>query len=172
MFLIIEGKRHDASMLVESGLLANMKEHAVSETGQPMCVCGDPAYIYPLCRQLQAPFRGAVLTDDMKRFNTAMSSVRVSVDWLCGDVVNQFKFVDFKKNLKVALSPIGKIYITSAVLNNALICMYGNNTSTFFGINPPTVHEYFRYTELFNSNMKGKKFQSLSRCLKFTTTCI
>ena len=107
-----------------------------------MCVYGDPAYL--LRPQLQAPFRGAVLTDDMKRFNTAMSSVRVSVEWLFGDVVNQFKFVDFKKNLKVALSPIGKMYITSAVLNNALICMYGNNTSTFFGIDPPTVHEYFQ----------------------------
>jgi hypothetical protein len=59
-------------------------------------------------------------------------------------VVNQFKFVDFKKNLKVALSPVGKMYITSAVLNNALICMYGNNTSTFFGIDPPTVHEYLQ----------------------------
>ena len=129
-------------MLVESGLLANLEEYAVSETGQPMCVYGDPAY--PLRPQLQAPFRGAVLTDDMKRFNTAMSSVRVSVEWLFGDVVNQFKFVDFKKNLKVALSPVGKIYITSAVLNNALICMYGNNTSTFFGIDPPTVHEYLQ----------------------------
>ena len=73
-----------------------------------------------------------------------MSSVRVSVEWLFGDVANQFKFVDFKKNHKVALSPIGKIYITSAVLNNALICMYGNNISTFFGIDPPTVHEYFQ----------------------------
>ena len=129
-------------MLVESGLLANLEEHTVSETGHPMCVYGDPAY--PLRPQLQALFRGAVLTDDIKRFNTAMSSVRVSVEWLFGDVVNQFKFVDFKKNLKVALSPIGKIYITRAVLNNALICMYGNNTSTFFGINPPTVHEYFQ----------------------------
>ena len=129
-------------MLVESGLLANLEEYAVSETGQPMCVYGDPAY--PLRPQLQAPFREAVLTDDMKRFNTAMSSVRVSVEWLFGDVVNQFKFVDFKKNLKVALSPVGKIYITSAVLNNALICMYGNNTSTFFGIDPPTVHEYLQ----------------------------
>jgi hypothetical protein len=71
-------------MLVESGLLANLEEYAVSETGQPMCVYGDPAY--PLRPQLQAPFRGAVLTDDMKRFNTAMSSVRVSVEWLFGDI--------------------------------------------------------------------------------------
>ncbi len=44
LFLFIEGKRHDASMLVESGLLANLEEYAVSETGQPMCVYGDPAY--------------------------------------------------------------------------------------------------------------------------------
>ena len=51
-------------MLVESGLLANLEEYAVLETGQPMCVYGDPAYP-SLCLQLQAPFRGAVLTDDI-----------------------------------------------------------------------------------------------------------
>lgn len=53
--------------------------------------------------------------------------------------------MDFKKNLKVALSPVGKVYITSAILSNALTCMYGNTTSTFFGVEavePPTVQEY------------------------------
>ena len=113
-------------MLVESGLLADLEEHALSETGQPMCVYRDPAY--PLRPQLQAPFRGAVLTDEMKMFNKSMSSVRVSVEWLFGDVLNQFKLVDLKKTLKVALSPIGKIYIASAILNKALICMYGNTS--------------------------------------------
>jgi hypothetical protein len=50
--------------------------------------------------------------------------------------------MDFKKNLKVALSPVGKVYITSAILSNALTCMYGNTTSTFFGVQPPTLQEY------------------------------
>ena len=42
-----------------------------------------------------------VLTEDMKAFNKAMSSLRVSVEWLFGDVSSSFKFIDFKKNLKL-----------------------------------------------------------------------
>ena len=48
----------------------------------------------------------------MVNFNKAISSVRVSVEWLFGDMVEFFKFVDFKKTLKVGLSSVGKIKIT------------------------------------------------------------
>ena len=71
-----------------------------------------------------------------------MSPVRVSVEWLFGDIVNRFKFMDFKKKLKVALSPIGKVYIASAILSNALACMYGNTLSTFFGVERSSLKEY------------------------------
>ena len=40
-----------------------------------------------------------------------MSSVRQAVEWIFGDIVNFFKFQDFKKNLKIGLSPVGKMYI-------------------------------------------------------------
>ena len=42
-----------------------------------------------------------------------MSSVRISVRWIFGDISNYFKFVDFflKKNLEIALSSVGKMYI-------------------------------------------------------------
>ena len=30
-----------------------------------------------------------------------MSEVRVSVEWIFGDIINYFKFLDYKKNLKV-----------------------------------------------------------------------
>lgn len=97
-YMVLEGKRHDASMLAESGFLADLERFAFSEEGQPMCIYGDPAY--PLRVHLQAPFRGAVLTADMQDFNKSMSSIRVSVEWLFGYIVNRFKFMDFKKNLK------------------------------------------------------------------------
>ena len=58
-------------------------------------------------------------------------------------VVNYFKFIDFKKNLKIGLSNIGKLYIVCAVLQNALTCLYGNVTSEFFYLHPPTLPEYF-----------------------------
>ena len=55
--------------------------------------------------------------------------------WLFGDITNSFKFVDFKKNLKICLSSVGKMYIVCAILHNALTCLYGNQTSSYFDLN-------------------------------------
>ena len=78
----------------------------------------------------------------MQAFNEAMSSVRVSVEWLFGDVSNYFKFSDFKQNLKLCLSAIGKQYIVAALFRNILTCLYGNATSKVFQLDPPTVQNY------------------------------
>ena len=104
-------------MLADSGLLNDLQRFAFSTTGQAMCLYGDPAY--PLRIHLQAPFRNAVLTPAMEAFNSSMSAVRESVEWLFGDIVNYFKFMDFHKNLKIGLSSVGKMYIVSALLRNA-----------------------------------------------------
>ena len=61
-----------------------------------------------------------VLTPEMEAFNTAISSVRVSVEWLFNDVSNYVKFVDFKKNLWKGMSAVGKQYIVCALLRNIL----------------------------------------------------
>ena len=68
----------------------------------------------------------------MEMFNGSMSAVRSSVEWLFGDIVNYFKFLDFKKNLKIGLSQVGKMYIVCAILRNALTCLYSNTTADFF----------------------------------------
>ena len=79
----------------------------------------------------------------MEQLNSSMSVVRISVEWLFGDIVSCFKFMDFKTNLKVCLSSVGKMYIVSALLRNALMCLYGNSTSKFFDVNPPSLEDYF-----------------------------
>ena len=68
----------------------------------------------------------------MEAFNDSMSNVRTSVEWLFGDIVEYFKFMDFKKVLKIGLRSIGKLYVVCALLRNALTCIYGNSTSKFF----------------------------------------
>ena len=140
-FTSTEGRKHDAGMLADSGLLAQLQQNAISPTGEPMCLYGDPAY--PLRLHLQAPFRNAQLTPEMAHFNAAMSAVRISVELLFGDIKNQFKFLDFKKNLKVGLSSVGKMYVVSAILRNGLTCLYGNQVSDFFSLDPPSLQEYF-----------------------------
>ena len=73
----------------------------------------------------------------MEAFNAPLSSVRISVEWLYGDVINLFKFLDFNKNLKIGMSSIGKMCIVCALLHNALTCLYGNKTSSFFELETP-----------------------------------
>lgn len=139
LFFFIEGRRHDAAMLADSNLLQDMQRYAFSPglAGHPLCVLGD--HDYPLRVHLQMPFRNMILTPQMVNFNKAVSSVRVSVEWLFGGIVKYFKFVDFKKNLKIGLSSIGKMYIVCALLRNPLTCLYGNTTSEFFELDPPTL---------------------------------
>ena len=80
-----------------------------------------------------------VFTPVMRAFNTAMSEVLVSVEWLFGDIVEYFTFVDYKKNLKLGMSAVAKQYIVCALFRNILTCLYGN--SAFFQLDPPTLFE-------------------------------
>lgn len=138
LFGSVEGKKHDSTMLAQSHLYA---QFAVDTGGRALCIYGDPAY--PLRPQLQAPFRNAILTLQQIAFNKSMSQVRISVEWLFGDIVNWFSFMDFKKNLKIGLSCVGKMYMVCSLLKNARTCLYGSMTSNFFNLDPPELRQYF-----------------------------
>ena len=43
----------------------------------------------------------------------------------------------------MGLSPIQKQYRVSVLLTNALTCLYRNNTSNYFDLEPPILEEYF-----------------------------
>ena len=141
LFGPVEGRRHDSGMLALSGLLPMLEAHCVSPTGQPLCVYGDPAY--PLRVHLQGPFKGHALTPQQQLFNESMSKVRTAVEWVFGEILQYFSFLDFKKDLKIGLSAVGKMYIVCALLRNAYSCLYGSETSSFFGVEPPSLEDYF-----------------------------
>lgn len=141
LFGPVEGCRHDSGMLAMSGLLPMLEAHCISPTGQPLCLYGDPAY--PLRVHLQGPFKGAALTAPQQLFNKSMSKVRTAVEWVFGDILEYFSFLDFKRNLKVGLSAVGKMCIICALLRNAHSCTYGSTTSSFFGVEPPPLDQYF-----------------------------
>ena len=133
----VEGRRHDSAILAMSGLLPQLEEYSFSPAGLALCIYGDPAYPHRI--HLQRPYeRRAPLSEKEQAFNQSMSEVRVSVEWVFGDIVNYFKFIDFKKNLKIGLSSVGKIYSVCA-----LTCLHGSSTSTFFNVQPPELTDYF-----------------------------
>ena len=83
-------------MLATSGFLQDLQRFSnCTVTGNPLFVYGDPAY--PIRARLQRPYKGGVLTPAQQDFNTSMSTVRPSVEWIFGDIVNYFKFLDLKK---------------------------------------------------------------------------
>ena len=90
-------------MLADSNLLADLNWYALSSAGWPLCIYSDPAY--PLRVNLQSPFRNAVLTAQREAYNEAMSSVMFFGDWLFADILNYFKFLNFKKNFKLRYMP-------------------------------------------------------------------
>ena len=97
-FVFAEEKKHDAMMLVDFNLLQGLERYRFSPNGQPMSVFGDPAY--PLRVHLQAPFRRGILVPEMEQYNAAMSSVRVSVEWLFGDIYTILTYIEitYKEN--------------------------------------------------------------------------
>ena len=48
-----------------------------------------------------------------------MKEVRAFVEWMFSDIINYFTFLDFKKDLKIGLSLVGKMYIVCVLLHNA-----------------------------------------------------
>ena len=121
--LTLEGKRHDAGMLADSKLLDQLERNAFSTASRPLRLGGDLAF--PLRVHLQGPYEHAVLTPLQEAFNTSMSGVRESVEWLFRDIVEYLKVIDFKKNLKIQLSSVGKYYTVCAIFRNALTYLYG-----------------------------------------------
>jgi hypothetical protein len=93
-------------MLHESNLLQTLEEKF------------RPPHVFALYGDPLTPYRGAVVTRDQQLFNKRMSKVRVSVEWAFGKVVQYFAFLDFRKNLKVLLQPIGKYYAVGVILAN------------------------------------------------------
>jgi hypothetical protein len=140
LFGPVEGRRHDAGMLRESRIEHQMYQHMTKPNNDVYSVYGDPAY--PLSPYIIPPFRGGVITANQLRFNKRMSAVRVSVEWTFGKILALFSFLDYKKNQKLYLQPVGKYYRVAAILTNCHTILYGSETGAFFGMAPPSLQDY------------------------------
>ncbi len=133
------GNRHDSAILVMSGLLDAMREQMRDDDG-PFCLFGDAGY--PISPQLIGPYKGAQLTPDQVAFNSAMSPLRIAVEWGFGSILGHFAFLDFRKNQKLLLQPVGKYYAVATILSNCYNALYESNVSRLFGMKPCSLEEY------------------------------
>ena len=129
-------------MLASLNLYNLLLQNSVRPNRDPLCIYGDLAY--PLIIHLQTPYSNLyAINTEQKEFNKAMSKVTSSVEWVFGEIVNYFAFLDFKKKFKVQISAVGKIYHVCALLTNAHTCLYKSNTSNYFEGEPPLLEDYF-----------------------------
>ncbi len=143
-----EGRRHDAYVFSVSGLKEQLEELAQSVSQlfpREYCVYADSGY--PMNPHVQVPFKGAIISEQQLQYNKTMSAVRECVEWSFGKVVSIFAFLDFKKNLKILLSPVGTLYITGVLLTNFHTCLYGSECSVYFDCEPPSLEEYLQFDE-------------------------
>ncbi|DAZ95714.1 TPA: hypothetical protein N0F65_007120 [Lagenidium giganteum] len=77
---------------------------------------GDPAYL--LTASVVRPYHSQGLTDRQRKFNRVMSGVRISVEWIFGELVARLGVLDFRKSCKVFLSPMAKFDLVAALLTN------------------------------------------------------
>jgi len=83
----------------------HLLRHSHDEDGTPMQIYGDPAY--GVNRHLMSPFQGARLDQRKQLFNKRMSRVRIIVEWVFKEVIQQFQYFSLKTGQSVLLSNIG-----------------------------------------------------------------
>lgn len=126
-------------MLRDTNLYAELMDIAVYENNKYI-IYGDPAY--PMSELILKPYCNRAPTPEQVAFNKAMSSVRQAVEWGFGKILTEFAFLDFKKNQKIHLQEVGKMYKVGVLLTNCHTCLYGSQGSNYFNILPPTLEQY------------------------------
>jgi hypothetical protein len=94
----MEGRRHDWTLYIRSGIDAQLRDCLLAD-GRQYYIYGDSGY----CRRsyLQVPFAGSQLTSAEETFNKAMSTCRISVEWIFKEIKLYWTTVDFKRKMRI-----------------------------------------------------------------------
>ncbi|THU95828.1 hypothetical protein K435DRAFT_113884 [Dendrothele bispora CBS 962.96] len=138
----VEGRRHDSTVLKQSGLTDILEKHFWSPEHKRLFIYGDPAYA--ISGHILAPYKGLTLDRAQQKFNGKMSKVREAVEWSFKEANSQFAFFNFALNQKVLLQPVGLFYLVGLLLCNCHTILHRPQIPQYFDCTPPTLAEYFQ----------------------------
>ena len=146
LYSCVVGRRSDSYMLTRSQLLQRM-DKLCADANAIFYLYADPAY--PTHLRLLRGYKGA-MTAAQRAFVSEMNPLRTSVEWGFAIVLNDWSYVDYKKNGKLQLQPISKFYVAACLLSNMKTCVTaehaldgkGNQVAVKFNVAPPTLHDY------------------------------
>jgi nuclease HARBI1 len=139
----VPGSCHDSHLVAQSNLIPLLRE--VIPPDQPnYALYGDSAYAQ--CRVLIVGFRYPLPNSCEAQWNTEMSKVRESVEWMFVKFVSLWNFLDVKPKMKIFLSPVHEYYIISTFLTKVHAVIYSNQTADYFGCDETNgrmnIHDY------------------------------
>ena len=138
----VDGRRHDTTILRQSGLAESMNDLSVG--GVDYVIYADSAYA--LTRNLQKPIHRPVPGTPDARLNTIMARAR-TVASECGYncVTNTWQTIDFVRQQKMFWTRPADMYLVAILLTNMRLCLRGHNQmSEFFNLSGtcPTLENY------------------------------
>ncbi len=83
-------------------------------------ILGDSAY--PNNDIMVGIYKGCQLPAAAERFNSIMCPIRTCMEWGYGKIVQQWAFVDFKKQMKIQRVRVEAMWCIAVFLTNALTC--------------------------------------------------
>jgi nuclease HARBI1 len=137
-----ESCRHnDLTTLVLSGINEKVVE-LLSDSQVQYVMYGDSAYIHVRDSHVLTRFSGENLTPFEIALNRALSACRETVEWDYGNIQRLWSAVTFKATLRSRASPVGDMFLLAMILTDAHCCLYGNQTSEYFHMLPPTLTQW------------------------------
>jgi hypothetical protein len=82
------------------------------------------------------------LTPGQRKFNKALSSVRIAVEQAFGRAQVLWTYTAFAKGLTAGTQPLAAQFYVAVLLMNCHTCFNGSAAGNRFLVPPPTVEEY------------------------------
>jgi hypothetical protein len=103
-------------------------------------IYGDSAYPYDT--HLRSRYNHENNTARQNLENRCMSSCRECIEWDYGNVGTMWKFIDYKKGLKMRQMRVARTYLVAMILRNAYNTLNGGLTSKYFACRPPSFSDW------------------------------
>ena len=145
----INGNRHDSFMLQKSQLLHQLRE-MMPEDGDDVTLYSlyaDTAY--PQSPYLFGGFRNAPVGGAPAAWNTEMWRMRVPIEWNFGDILETWRWLDFRISMKIFQCPVAKYYVIGAFLCNLRSLFHKNETCIYFDAEPMELDSYLNLVNHF-----------------------
>ena len=82
-------------------------------------------------------------TEEEKRWNEAIASVRIEVEHGFGIVSNNWPFLNVGCKMHIYSSPLGRYYRAEVLFTNAINRFRYNQVAQYFKCQPPNLSDYF-----------------------------